>query len=1374
MVEKTLYDVFLSYNSADHAAVEAIARRLREEAGLKPFLDRWHLVPGATWQEALEEALDASLCCAVFLGPSGLGTWENEEMRAALHIRASRPDYRVIPVLLPGAQLPERGRLPHFLARHTWVDFRPGLDDAEAFHRLVCGIQGIAPGPEEASKAACPFRGLQVFEEEHAPFFFGREALTQYLVEQLRADRFLAVIGPSGSGKSSLVRAGLLPEVRRGALEGSEYWPVVVLKPGPHPLEALAARLLPQLGREGEFFATHEALSKELQGERGLHQAVQGALATASDNQRLLLVVDQLEELFTLCQDEVARAHFIDNLLYASGIAGGQTVVVLTIRADFFGKCAHYPQLAARLSDRDVLVGPMDEEDLRRAMEGPAQAVGLNYEKGLIDIIIESLGDEPGTLPLLQHTLWELWQRRRGQWLTFDAYQEIGGVQGALAHRAEQIYAGFSPEQQQVTRQVMLRLTQPGEGTEDTRRRAAQSELIPEPSRAKMVEQVVHQLADARLLTTAREEETGENVIDVAHEALIRGWPRLQEWVNVDRAGLLIHRRLTEAAQDWERGEGDRSYLYHGVRLAEAEEWAQTHAGEMNPQEQGFLAESIAARKRSRLRQMVITVGAVVLILVVAALFSLFQYDRSQTEGDLRRTAEAESTRAIQAEGEAVAKAAIARSRQLAARANNNVDKDLPLALLLSIEAFRITDTLEARDALFTNLTYSPRLTTFLHGHTSYATSVSFSPDGKLLASGGCSEITRGVAFDLCSQGEIHLWDVDKGIQLAVFSPPNTRGYAYVRALAFSPDGETLASGSGDGTITLWDVASREPLGPPLDGHANDVLSVAYSPDGKMLASSGVDGTIVLWDVASRQMLGSPIDADERYAYDIAFNPAGTILASAGYGGEIILWNVQNGQVVHSFRPDQEGPITTVAFSPDGHALASSDAENNVLLWDLASGQLLTSPLKGHEASINSVAFSPDGMILASGSSDKSVLLWDVAEGKPLGQPLLGHTDAVREVAFHPEGILLASAGGQISSFSQDDRIILWDIAGSRSLGRPLHFEDRFSGFALHTGEHTILAIGRDNTVTLLDANSGQSLAPPLVGHTGRVTSLTFSPDGSLLASGDVSGTVFLWNMVEQPFPGQVFAAIEQGSITDLAFSPSSKTLAARSREGTVMLWDATTGQQLTPPLAGPEGDYVSCLAFSQGGKIVAVGGESGAVLWNVATAEPIASLSLVGVLGGPLGVGAFSPDLDLFATIGSADRRITLQDTATGEPVGQALDMDDFVISADFGPDGLLAVGEDPTLGTSGEQPKIVIWDVNSRQPFGLPLQGHVVGVRQLTFSLDGTILASGGGGNTIILWDFALESWIERACRIANRNLTETEWQQYMADEPYRETCP
>jgi energy-coupling factor transporter ATP-binding protein EcfA2 len=681
------YHVFLSHNNIDKPLVEAIARRLREMAHLEPFLDTWHVIPGAPWQEARERALDASHTCAVLLGPSGLGTWENEVMRVALHMRVANPDFRVIPVLLPGAQLPELGRLPPFLARLKWVDFRAGIDDAQAFHELVSGIQGIAPDPmNEPIASNCPFRGLQAFEEEHAEFFFGREALTQHLVEQLRTDRFLAVIGPSGSGKSSLVRAGLIPSLRQGILSGSAAWSVVVFKPGPHPLENLASKLLAHIAGRVDPLRTRQLILDALQrDESGLHTMVQVALSAAPTTQRLLLVIDQFEELFTLCRDEFARSAFIANLLYASTITGGQSTAVIMLRADFFGKCASYAHLASRIADHDVLVGSMDIEDLRQTMLGPANKVGLNYEKGLIHTILDDLGNEPGNLPLLQHTLLELWERRRGGWLTTDAYHSIGGVQGALAQRADTVYETLTQAQQIITRRLLLRLTQPGEGTGDTRRRATLTELMPSNNNKNDVEVVVRELTDARLLTTDKDER-GSEVVDVVHEALIRGWPLLRSWIEENREALRIHRRLTEVSNEWVAQNNDVSYLYRGVRLAEAEGWSSTYANDLNDVERAFLEESVLARETERQaakRRVRRTIGSLfVALLLISGLASValvlwyisedrqasFQAEAKRAS-DSQATAQAEAKRASDSQATAQAEAKRASDSQATAQA---------------------------------------------------------------------------------------------------------------------------------------------------------------------------------------------------------------------------------------------------------------------------------------------------------------------------------------------------------------------------------------------------------------------------------------------------------------------------------------------------------------------------------------------------------------------------------------------------------------------------------------------------------------------------------------------------------------------------------
>ena len=623
------YDVFLSHNSADKPDVLELAKRLRS-AGISPFLDAWHLVPGEPWQEALEEAILASRTCAVFVGPAGFGTWENEEMRAALSRRAHDDEFRVIPIILPGAVLPAKGRLPPFLSRLTWVDFRPGLDDSAAFDRLVNGIRGLAPAEDEEeaddrAEIVCPFRGLEVFDEEHAQYFFGREALTQYLVEQLRDDRFLAVLGPSGSGKSSVVRAGLIPQLRAGELPGSGTWHVAIVKPGPHPMEALASRLAGELTPDGDALAARETILANLrENERGLHAVVQTALGESGVDARVVVVVDQFEEIFTLCHDDAERAAFVDSLLYASSLVGGQTVVVATMRADFFGKCATLPVLAARLADRDVLVPPMDHDELRRAMILPAEKAGLQFEKGLVDTILDDLGDEPGSLPLLQHTLLELFEGRRERWLTIDRYHEIGGVRGAIAQRAEAVYGRLTPEQQVTARRVLLRLTEPGEGTEDTRRRAPVTELLPAGASPDAVEAVVNQLADARLLVTS-ENDTGDEVVDVAHEALIRGWPRLQAWIGENPLALRIHRRITETATEWSAASRDPSYLFGGQRLEEALRWSADNDGDLNDLEREFLEASKAARlkdeaSRRRRTRFAIAGTAVAMVAITGAL----------------------------------------------------------------------------------------------------------------------------------------------------------------------------------------------------------------------------------------------------------------------------------------------------------------------------------------------------------------------------------------------------------------------------------------------------------------------------------------------------------------------------------------------------------------------------------------------------------------------------------------------------------------------------------------------------------------------------------------------------------------------------------
>jgi TIR domain/AAA ATPase domain len=571
---------FLS--SADKPAVEELARRLTKE-GIQAWLDKWNLIPGDPWQAAIEKALAESETCAVFVGPSGFGPWQNEEMRAAIdqRVRDSGKRFRVIPVLLPGAKRAERSSLPTFLAATTWVEFRDSLDDQDAFHRVVCGIRGVEPGasPGQAIyEGQCPYRGLRVFDVGDAPLFFGREALVQWLLNELRpasegqpVNRFLAIVGASGSGKSSVARAGLVAALKQDAIPGSAGWPVTIFRSGPDPVESLAVALSRALNLAQSAPALAELIETFKKNEKTLHLIARQSLSENASAMRLVILVDQFEEVFTLSLAEDLREALIRNLLYAAKVAQGQTLVILTMRADFYPKCATNAQLAAALSDHHVLVGPMSEDELRRAIERPMQLVGGELEGGLVDLLLRDVRHQAGALPLLQHALLELWHKREGRRLTLKTYQEIGKLEGALQRRADATLEALS--ERELCRRTFLRLTQPGEGTEDTKRRASVIELLSLADTSTAEESIIQKLANASLLTTEGDFTNRDAFVEVAHEALIRNWPQLRKWIDVDRAGLRTRSRLTEAARDWKNSGRDPAYLHTGARLAVAKEW---------------------------------------------------------------------------------------------------------------------------------------------------------------------------------------------------------------------------------------------------------------------------------------------------------------------------------------------------------------------------------------------------------------------------------------------------------------------------------------------------------------------------------------------------------------------------------------------------------------------------------------------------------------------------------------------------------------------------------------------------------------------------------------------------------------------------------
>ncbi len=557
--------------------------------------------------------------------------------------------------------------------------------------------------------------GLRAFEPDDASLFFDREEVVGSLLSRLGTGRLLSVVGASGSGKSSLVRAGLVPALRNGALPGSRDWRVSIMTPGAHPLSELAAKL----AAVGSTSPT--ALLGDLEEDpRTLDLTVRESLGDEGPSTRVVVVVDQFEELFTLCRDREERQRFVDALLHAVSVPGGRTMVVLAMRADFYGEAAGYPSFAEALDASTALLGPMDEHDLRAVVEEPARVAGLRVEPGLVDLMVNDVLGEPGGLPLLSHVLLETWQRRDGRSVTTAGYNDAGGVRGAIALTAQSEYQALTADEQAIARNLFVRLTELGEGTEDTRRRASLDEVVPTGSNAAAVSNVIQRLADARLLTT------GEDTVEVAHEALIREWPRLRGWLD------------------------DDSELYRGSRLETAIDWVDRAAPELNPQERAFLDASRELHERelreaaARLRRLRMLVAGLAGLFVVALLIggaALVQWNRANDQRDRAEEARDEAD-ALRIEADESAHIAVQNALEFAF--GPALEDDSSLGLLLAVEARRRENSVTTRGNLQSALLDEPRLLGYLFPERGRW--MAMSPDSRLVAALGVDGAPEGTS----------------------------------------------------------------------------------------------------------------------------------------------------------------------------------------------------------------------------------------------------------------------------------------------------------------------------------------------------------------------------------------------------------------------------------------------------------------------------------------------------------------------------------------------------------------------------------------------------------------------------------------------------
>ena len=1088
-----------------------------------------------------------------------------------------------------------------------------------------------------------PYRGLAAFSEEDAALFFGRETAATQVLERLsrhlEGPGLVAVSGASGAGKSSLLRAGVLPRIRGaglGSVPGSESWACLLLTPTHAPLDELALRVALLAG--GDAAAVRRGLDTAPEGfALTARQAAlarprgpghpQGAAAQGDQplQPRLLLVVDQFEELFTQCADEGQRRAFIA-ALHAAATAGHgpgppQALVVLGVRADFEARCAEYPQLAGAVQDR-YLVTPMTERQLRMAITEPARKVGSQVDDDLVEVLLtEVRARQPGIssagmLPLLSHALDQAWRSRTGTTLTLADYERTGGIEGAVADSAQRAYERLTPAQQAAARQIFTRLTAISSEGLDTADRATRAGLTEGKNAAQIrdVEAVLEAFTAERLLTLAAD------TVEISHEVLLTAWPLLRDsWLTETHADRLVRTRLHTTADEWARHSRDPSYLYAGSLLQSASETAARAAADparnppLNRAEREFLhASGRARRRRARGRRAVI---AGLLTLTLAAI----------------------SAAAVAASNAANAtrQHALALSRQLAAESLATDSASPVIARRLAVAAWRVSPTDQAGSAM-TALLAEQQQDGILPADPASVNGLAFSPDGRLLASAD-------------DDGTVRLWNPATRQPVGAPLHADPKGTS---AVAFSPDGKLLASADDDGTVRLWNPATRQPvgaLGQASSRPQGGVTAVAFSPDGKLLAGAEFDGTVRLWNPATRQHVGAPLQTGSGpQGLAVAFSPDGKLLASAdGIDGAVRLWNPATGRPVGA--PIQADPsgVFGVAFSPDGRLLASAGGDGTVRLWNLATGQPVGGPLHptgAQNALAAGVAFSPDGKLLAITNGDGTVRLWNPATGQPLGAPIRGDPSGVYEVAVSPDGRLLASAGG-------DGTVRLWNLATGQPVGGPLQIgsqADQSDVAFSPDGKLLATADGGDGTVQLWNLVTRQPIGAPIQADPHDVYTVAFSPDGKLLASEDINGVLRLWSVATRLPVG---APIQQaGVVGGMVFSPDSKLLAAPEDIGTVRLWNAATGQPVGGLLhaSGAQNPPAVGVAFSPDGKLLAItNGSDGTVqLWNPVTRQPVGAPLQTG--SGHQGISdvAFSPDGSLLATT-SLDGTVQLWDTS-------------------------------------------------------------------------------------------------------------------------------
>jgi WD40 repeat protein len=1377
------FDVFLSHNSREKPLVVRLAERLRG-AGVEPWVVVWRLTPGGRWQDELATGIRDSRACAVFIGPSDAGDWEREEVGLALDWAAKHRGYRIFLVLLPGvAERFDINTLSPFLSTRTWVDLRAGFDSARALQPLINAIRGVPldpPPQRDASEDVCPYRGLQAFDAEHTDFYFGRDREIQRLTEQLKSSRFLAVLGPSGSGKSSLALAGLAAALRRGALPGSDRWPIQVFTPGADPLTQLSAHLGRFGSRFGSGTAMHETLDRVSADPRTLHLVTGLALADQPPDVRAVWIVDQFEEIFTLCRDEEARARFVANLLHAAA-PEGRAIVVITLRADFYHRCAAWPDLASRVAGSQLLVGPMDADGLRQAIEEPARLVGLEFEEGLVDTIVEAVAGEPGALPLLEHALLELWERRRGRMLTLEGYRDSGGVLGALGRRAGALYEPLDDAGKATARRVRLRLAEVGDGNVVTRRRARMSELVTRRDGAAEVERFVQSWTGARLLTGAAD-ETGERWITVAHEALIRAWAPFRQWIEEDREGQRFHRQIADAADDWVRLARDESLLWRGTRLARAREFRTLHDDLMNDAERAFLDTSVdregadARRQARRRRNVLAGLSAGIVVALGLSALAGWQWLRAERE----QTA-------------ATARSLVSESQLLRAQALTGAPswtERLQRSALLAIEGRRLRPTLESALALRESADLLGRSTRSfdvkvdLSGHlpafSAARDELAFVAKGERavrllsLSSGRTGPVmpvegeVKSLAYSdggaylaVMTETSVDVWGLQTSTPAKRWSAPlgPVDGIGRMFPGVFSPDDQLFASIHGDSVVVrdARDGAIRHTI-----RHGGQVQQAVFSAGGSRLASGGDDRTIAVLTLASGAI--ARLQHDEP-VQGLALDRGGTRLAVISRGRFVDLFDVASGRSVQQVAALPGGEdvqyLRAVTFGDNGGDVG--------VIGEYGTGvRLATDPLRvvwedPHYGDNWQLGTSnPRFMGVKSPSG---VEVWDVTSARPVA--LVLHKGDVRAL----EGMFFSPASGRLV-LVEDEHVWAVDTRAGSELQRRA-FDPKKP--PVLSSNRRAFALVEDAGVTLVGADAGST--PVRLATSEPARALTWSHDGASVITLSGSGAR-LWEAAtgrERWHKADVVVA---------AFSPDDRVVATTMTDGSMTAWEAASGRERWRRAGVPakvtitnsddedvQVDNVQQIAFSADGNHLAVALRLGRSHgWQVNDGRELAPSE--------------ASEITRLATVAastqrSADRRYRTRIADAGlEILDASSDRVVAVLRHDGDPDpaknGVLDVTFSPDnrhVLTGGQDRTVRVWTLDGQEVARFVTDSFVSDV---AFSADGRHVTAVAADGVIHTWQWQDEALRAQVCGRLTHNLSEADWRAYLGSRAYAPTCP